>query len=154
MTRERTVMAVLAALGAVVSLYLGIYQLGAIGTVWDPLFGSASSHAVLRSTFSRALPVPDGLIGAANYTAEFVLDLAGPPDRARTRPGIVLLFAIPVAAGAITGAALVAAQILILGQFCTLCLLSALLSATIALVAASEITEAWPHWRHAERPFA
>ena len=147
MTRERITLAILAAAGAAVSLYLGLYQLGTITPVWDPLFGSGSSHAVLRSSFSRALPVPDALLGAANYTAELVLDLLGPADRSRTHPVIVLMFAIPVAAGAITGVALVVAQALILERFCALCLLSAVLSATIALVAGPEIAVAWSTWR-------
>lgn len=148
MSRERTILALLAALGALLSLYLGFYQLGVIGSVWDPLFGGGSSHAVLRSSVSRALPVPDALLGAANYAAELVLDLAGPADRARTRPWIVLLFALPVTAGAVTGAVLVVAQAVVLGRFCTLCLVSAGLSLLIAVVARPEIAEAWS-WRRA-----
>jgi uncharacterized membrane protein len=146
LSRARVQLGALALVGALLSLYLGLYQLGVIGTVWDPFFGGNSSHAVLRSSVSRALPVPDALLGAANYAVELALDLVGRADRARTHPWIVLLFALPVVAGALTGGVLVAAQALVLGRFCSLCLVSAGLSLAIAVVARPEITEAWS-WR-------
>src|SRR5690242_20028333 len=77
MSRERLAVACLALCGVAISSYLALFQLGWIGAVWDPLFGSASSEAVLRSTFSRSLPVPDSAVGALAYAVEVVLALSG-----------------------------------------------------------------------------
>ena len=68
--------ALLAAAGLAVSAYLAAHQLGLVGRVWDPVFGAASSAAVLGSALSGALPAPDALLGAAAYAAEVVLAVA------------------------------------------------------------------------------
>jgi uncharacterized membrane protein len=145
--RERTVLAVLALGGAVVSTYLALFELGTLTHVWDPILGSASSRAVLHSSFSKSLPVPDALLGALNYVAEVVLDLAGGPVRWRTNPVLVLLFALPVAAGAAVSLLLICLQAFVVHHFCTLCLCSAGVSLLIAVLARREIVAAWRVWR-------
>jgi uncharacterized membrane protein len=145
--RERTVLAVLALAGACVSTYLALFELGTLGHVWDPILGSASSRDVLHSSFSKSLPVPDALLGALNYAAEIVLDLAGGSARWRTNPGLVLLFALPVAAGAGVSLLLICLQAFVVHHFCTLCLCSAGLSLLIAVLARAEIAAAWREWR-------
>jgi uncharacterized membrane protein len=145
--RERLLLAAIAAAGAVISAYLACYQLKLIDTVADPVFGSSSSHAVLFSSFSKSLPVPDALLGTLNYLAEIVLDLIGGEDRWRTRPVVVLAFGALLAAGALVSIGLILMQAFVVGHFCSLCLLSAGLSILLALLGAREVRAAWGTYR-------
>jgi uncharacterized membrane protein len=103
----------------------------------EPFFGDGSSR-VLNSQLFRALPVPDAALGAIAYLAEAVLTALGRPGRPR-----VVLAAGAVAVGlALAALGLVGAQIFLLGAFCTLCLVSAALSLTIAGLVAPEVRDA------------
>ncbi|UQU62647.1 hypothetical protein COUCH_26910 [Couchioplanes caeruleus] len=139
--RRRAAIAALALAGCCVSLYLGLFQLHAIDDVWDPLFGTGSER-VLTSALSRMLPVPDALLGAVAYAVEVILELAGGRDRWRSRPFWV--FATGVVAGllALTGIVLVVSQPLLTGTFCTLCLVSAAISITVAALMVPEVRAA------------
>ena len=145
--RERLLLAAIAAAGAAISAYLALYQLKVIDSVADPIFGSSSSHAVLFSSFSKSLPVPDALLGTLNYLAEIVLDLIGGDDRWRSRPVVVLLFGALVAAGALVSIGLILMQAFVVGHFCTLCLTSAGLSILLAALASAEVRAAWGTYR-------
>lgn len=140
--RERILLAILALTGCCVSLYLGLCQLKAVSHVFDPIFGSASSHAVLFSSFSKSLPVSDALLGAANYAAEFVLDLLGGDDRWQRRPWLVLIFGVPLVVGALVSVGLICMQAFVIGHFCALCLLSAGLSIIVFLIGLREVLHA------------
>jgi uncharacterized membrane protein len=145
--RERLLLAAIAATGAVISAYLAAYQLKLIDSVADPVFGSSSSHAVLFSSFSKSLPVPDALLGTLNYLAEIALDLIGGADRWRTRPVVVLLFGALLAVGALVSIGLILMQAFVVGHFCTLCLISAGLSILLPVLAAREVRAAWGAYR-------
>jgi len=128
--------AVLAAAGAVVAGYLAAAQIGVIARVWDPVFGSASSHAVLHSRFSRALPVSDAALGAAGYLGELALALALIGDRRGTaRYWLGVVYGALATAMALAGVGLVAIQAILVRSFCSLCLLSAVISWAIAVLA-------------------
>jgi uncharacterized membrane protein len=135
--RERLPVAVAAAAGLAISLYLAAYQLGAVAAPWDPLFGPESSARVLHSALSRALPLPDAAVGAIAYAAELAAGLAGGSERWRTHPWIVLAFGAIAAALALAGASLVVLQAAVVRAGCTLCLCSALLSIGVALAVAA-----------------
>jgi hypothetical protein len=105
-------MPVLATVGLAIAGYLTLVQLGVLARVWDPLFGEASSGAVLDLTS----PVPDAAAGTVAYATEVVLLLG---RRARTLLGLLLL------TGAVTSVALIAIQPVVVGHWCTLCLASA-----------------------------
>ena len=145
--RERLLLAAIAAAGALISAYLACYQLKLIDTVADPIFGSSSSHAVLFSSFSKSLPVPDALLGTLNYLAEIVLDLIGGEDRWRTRPVVVLAFGALLAAGALVSIGLILMQAFVIGHFCTLCLISAGMSILLAALGQREVRAAWGTYR-------
>jgi len=145
--RERLLLAAIAGTGAVISAYLACYQLKLIDTVADPIFGSSSSHAVLFSSFSKSLPVPDALLGTLNYLAEIVLDLIGPDDRWRTQPVVVLLFGVLLGVGAVVSIGLILMQAFVVGHFCTLCLISAGLSILLAVLGSREVRAAWGTYR-------
>jgi hypothetical protein len=127
---------VAAALGFVVSFYLTLFQTGVITHVWEPFFGEGSRRVLMSSV--RWLPVPDGAIGAAAYAAEMVVGILGGPDRWRVRPWTVMAFVFMSGSMAVVAVGLVAAQAFLIGDWCTLCLVSAVLSLSIVPFAADE----------------
>lgn len=133
--RRRAVAVGLAALGFGISVYLAAYQADLLEAVWDPLFGPASSERVLRSALSRALPVPDALLGASAYAAEVALGLAvlrsGAGDALLAYAGLASLMAA-------SSAGLVAVQWLLVHHYCLLCLASAAVSWTVAALVVPE----------------
>jgi uncharacterized membrane protein len=141
-SHRRLLLAALASAGCALSFYLALFQLHVLGDVWEPLFGNGS-HAVLRSSFSRSLPVPDALLGSLSYLVEVILGLGGAVDRRLASPTGVLAFGAVVAAMAAVSLLLVGLQVAVFHAFCTLCLASAAISWVIALLAAEEIRAAW-----------
>jgi NAD(P)-dependent dehydrogenase (short-subunit alcohol dehydrogenase family)/uncharacterized membrane protein len=133
---------VLALAGAAVAAYLTLFQVGVIHRAWDPVFGSASSAAVVDSPLSRVLPVPDAALGAAAYVVEALLVLAGPRDRWRAMPWLVLAFGVAAAGLLVAGLVLVLTQAFVVRAWCSLCLLSAAISLVMA-------ASAWPEVRAA-----
>jgi uncharacterized membrane protein len=115
---------VLALIGCGLASYLALFQLHLTPTVWDPLFGSASSEKVL--TWAR--PVPDAALGAAAYLVEAVLTALGGEHRYRANPRLVLLFGVVLAGLALTSLVLILIQVLLVHALCSLCLLSATIS--------------------------
>ncbi|WP_433603939.1 vitamin K epoxide reductase family protein [Dactylosporangium sp. CA-139114] len=146
----RIIVAVLALLGFAVSLRLALFQYGVAGAPWEPWFGDGSVR-VLDSAFSRALPVRDAALGAAAYLLEMVLELSGGTRRWRRRPWLVLVLGLTAAAMALTAIGLVLVQALVVGTFCTLCLLSAAISLTVPFLVAEEVVAAWRQIRRAHR---
>jgi uncharacterized membrane protein len=136
---RRAAVVVLAVAGALVSAVLAAFQLDLIGQVWDPLFGSDSSADVLKSSFSESLPIPDALLGLGAYAAEAVLEVRMIMGH---RGWTQVLLALLVAGLALTAVGLVALQGLVIGSWCTLCLCSAAISLTIAVLAAPDVVEA------------
>ena len=121
---HRLPVALLALVGCGLASYLALYQLHLTPSVWDPLFGTASSEAVL--TWAR--PVPDAALGAVAYVVEALLTALGGPERWRTHPRLVLLFGLVLAGLALTSLALVLLQAVLVHAACSLCLLSAAIS--------------------------
>jgi uncharacterized membrane protein len=129
----------LAIVGAAVSAYLAAFELGAIGSIWDPLFG-AGSERVLTSAIATLLPLPDALVGTAAYVVDAVLAVllfvgVGRADFISAALGILSV------AGALVGIALAVSQPLLVGTFCTLCLTSTVISILLAAGAVTEWTE-------------
>jgi uncharacterized membrane protein len=117
------VVTLLALLGCAIATYLTLYQWHVTTSVWDPVFGSTSSQAVLTSPISRALPVPDATLGAVAYLLEAGLAAAWPRHRAFGQLLLVVLAGL-----AVVGLALVLVQVLLVHAMCTLCLCSAAIS--------------------------
>ena len=129
----------LALAGCAIATYLTLYQWGVSSGVWDGVFGSASSKAVLDSSLSKALPVPDATLGAIAYAFEAVLAFAGGAERWRESPWLVLLYGLVAAALAVTALLLVLSQAFIVGSGCALCLVSASISLVNAWLAHAEV---------------
>ncbi len=130
----------LAVVGLLVSSYLTSYQLGIVGTVWDPLFGSGSSARILHSPLSRTLPVPDAMLGAFGYVVDLILTSIGGEQRWRTLPEVVMLLGLVVALMALVSIGLVCYQAIVVTTFCTLCLVSAAASLAILPLAWQEVS--------------
>ena len=121
---QRWIMIVAGFAGWMVSRYLGAFQLGYIDTMWDPFFGEASEK-VLNSNMSHSLPVSDGAFGALAYTLEFLMGWMGAPTRWRTMPWMVFVFGILVIPLGLVHIFLVISQPVVVGHWCTFCLLAA-----------------------------
>lgn len=138
--------AILAAAGLVIAGYLSLFELGVVGSVWDPVFGDGSRQ-VLTSALATSLPVPDAVLGMAAYLGEAVLALAGGPERWRDQPRLVLAYGGLSAALAGTAIGLVAVQALVVHAWCLLCLTSAAISIGAFALAAPEIVATIRHLR-------
>lgn len=121
---QRWIMIVLGLFGWLVSRYLAAYQLGYINTVWDPFFGD-STYRVLDSQMSHSLPISDAGLGSLAYTFEFLMGFMGSPSRWRTMPWMVTFFGILVIPLGLVHIFLVISQPVIVGYWCTFCLLAA-----------------------------
>lgn len=128
---QRMPIILLAFIGLFISMYLTAYQLGHINSVWDPFFSGATqpnkngSEDIITSSVSEAWPVPDAGLGAATYLLEILTGIIGSRARWRTMPWLVLLFGfmiIPLGAVSIT---FIIIQPIIIGTWCTLCLVAA-----------------------------
>lgn len=108
-----------------ISRYLAAYQLGYIETVWDPFFPDGTKK-VLESSVSKLFPVPDAGLGAFAYTLEFLSTCQGGKARWRTSPWGVFVFGILVIPVSIVSVVLIILQPLVVGTWCSLCLLTAL----------------------------
>jgi uncharacterized membrane protein len=128
-----------------VAIYLGLYQLRVIASVWDPPFGRGS-ELVLDSRVSQAIRritiVPDSILGAFAYGCELLFALIGSSERYRRHRWLVLLFGLNSAGLALAGLALVALQLFVIHAGCCLCLISAAISFTISGFAAEEVRAA------------
>ncbi len=124
---ERGPIIALAALGAAIAGYLAAWQYELVGHVWEPFFGDGS-RVILDSPLSHVLPISDAALGALGYLADAVAGAVGGQRRWATRPWIVVLFAILVGPVGLVSVALVIAQPLLYGEWCTLCLASAIVS--------------------------
>ncbi|HET9241287.1 MAG TPA: vitamin K epoxide reductase family protein [Oligoflexus sp.] len=121
---QRWIMIVTGFLGWIVSRYLAAYQLGYTGMMWDPFFEGSASR-VLTSDLSRSLPVSDAGLGAIAYTFECLMGFMGGPARWRTMPWMVTFFGILVIPLGLVHILLVISQPVVVGAWCTFCLLAA-----------------------------
>ncbi len=143
---KRIRLIVLASVGLLVAGYLTLYQLGFIERVWDPFFPDGS-----RKVLHLMEPLPDAALGALAYLAEILLSLIGGEDRWRTAPWTVLAFGFVILSGALVSVALVLIQPLVVGAWCTLCLVSAGLSFVIFWLGMDEPRAALQHLNRVRR---
>lgn len=121
---QRWIMILAGFLGLLASRYLAMFQLGYIDTIWDPFFGD-STRSVLNSDMSHSLPVSDAALGTLAYTFEFLMGFMGSPSRWRTMPWMVTFFGILVIPLGLVHIVLVISQPVIVGHWCTFCLVAA-----------------------------
>lgn len=140
--RQRIPICVLAGVAFVIAAYMALYQWRLIGDVWDPIFGVQSKH-VLDSNVSeemrRWIGVPDAALGAIAYLGDLIFGLAGSTRRWQYRPWLVVLFGLDVIPLGIVSAVLVVLQGTVVGSWCFLCLVTAVLSLVLVALAYDEV---------------
>lgn len=124
---ERVPLIGLALVGLGIASYLALYQLGAVGEVWEPFFGDGS-RVILHSSVSRLLPIPDAALGALGYLVDAASGAIGGQARWRRMPWAVVLFGVAVGPLGAVSVLLVILQPVLFHAWCTLCLGSAVIS--------------------------
>jgi uncharacterized membrane protein len=147
---QRWPLIVIAFIGFQIALYLGLFQLHIIDTVWDPFFGEGS-EMVLTSEVSRALPVPDAVLGAFSYLLDAVTGIIGGRSRWKTKPWIVVLFGIAAGPLGVVSILLVILQPVVVGTWCTLCLVTAFISVVMISPAMDEVLASLQYLKRVDR---
>lgn len=135
---QRAPIVALALLSLLIARYMAAFQLGHIGSAWDPIFGGGTEQ-ILTSDVSKAWPVSDAGLGALVYFSEVLMALMGDPRRWRTMPWMVTMFFIAVVPLGITSIVLVILQPVAVGTWCTLCLATALFMLLMIPLALDEV---------------
>ena len=132
---QRMPIGVLALIGFLIARILGAYQLGHIDTVWEPFFagsgGKNGTEAIITSDASKAWPIADGALGGIVYMAELVMIWMGGKTRWRTMPWMVLALAITMLPLGLVSIYFIIIQPIVIGTWCTLCLVAALAMAVM-----------------------
>lgn len=144
--RERLPLVLLALGGGGVATYLTLYQAGLFPTVWEPFFGTGS-RTILHSSVARFLPIPDAALGVLAYLLEAGCGLLGGTARWRTAPWLVLAYGGLVGMLGLGSVALLIAQPVAFGAWCSLCLVSAAISIGLLGPALREPLAALQHLR-------
>lgn len=147
---QRWIMIVAGFFGWMVSRYLGAFQLGYIDSMWDPFFGEASEK-VLNSKMSHSFPISDGAFGALAYTFEFLMGWMGAPTRWRTMPWMVTFFGILVIPLGLVHIFLVISQPIVVGHWCTFCLLAAAIMLPMIPLEIDEVIAMFQHMKKARK---
>lgn len=124
---QRLPIVALALIGFLIAIYLALYQWRVFGWVWEPFFGEGS-RVILNSGVSRLLPVPDAALGAFGYLVDAVTGIIGGRRRWQTMPWIVIVFGLAVGPLGAISILLVILQPVMFDAWCTLCLMSAVIS--------------------------
>lgn len=147
---QRVPLVAVAGLGFGIAGYLALYQYRVVSAVGEPFFGRGS-ELTLNSEISRILPVSDAALGALGYLLDAVTGIIGGRGRWRTMPWLVVLFGILVGPLGAVSVALVIAQPLAVGAWCTLCLVTAVLSVAMIGPAMDEVLACLQHLRRMRR---
>ncbi len=126
---QRMPIIALGAFGLLVSRHLAAYQLGHVEGVWEPFFSGAAalngSETIVTSSVSKAWPIADAGLGAVAYVFEVLMGVMGDRRRWRTMPWMVAMFGIVVVPLGVVSITFVVIQPIVIGTWCTLCLVTA-----------------------------
>jgi len=140
--RERIPICILAGVATLIAAYMALYQWRLLNSVWDPVFGEGSARVLdsnVAQTMDRWMGVPDAAFGAIAYLGDAILGMAGSPRRWQYRPWLVILFGVDVIPLGIVSSILVVLQGTIVGSWCFLCLVTAIISLILAYWAYDEV---------------
>jgi hypothetical protein len=100
------------------------YQMGHISYVWDPFFGDGT-RKIITSDISKAWPVADAGLGAISYLLEALSGAMGDRRRWRTMPWMVGMMGVLVVPLGAISIYFIMIQPVLIGTWCTLCLVTA-----------------------------
>ncbi len=132
---QRLPIVILAILGILLARYLAAYQLGHTENAWDPFFGPEAgknptnlngTERIITSDMSKAWPVSDAGVGVLAYMLELLMAVMGDARRWRTMPWMVAAFGIVVVPLGVVSILFIMVQPVVIGTWCTLCLVQAL----------------------------
>ena len=139
---RRIVISLVAAVAVSIATYMGLYQLGIIDSVYDPVFGSQTED-VLNSHVSHVirqwLHIPDALLGAFAYFLDIVFALIGSSKRWKENPWLVMLFGFSIIPVGIVSIILVILQGTVIGAWCFPCFITASISLILIPLSYSEV---------------
>ena len=139
---QRIPICILAMVAAAISTHLALFQWSLIEGVWDPVFGD-SSNKVLKSDTAQwmyqMLGIHDAALGVLAYLGDAILGFAGSTRRWQYRPWLVILFGIDVIPLGIVSVVLVLCQAFVVGYWCFLCLVTAVISLILVYWAWDEV---------------
>ncbi len=140
----------LAAIGWFAARYMAAYQLGYRDSVWDPFFEEGTLD-VITSDVSRSFPISDAGLGAVCYTLEVLMGCKGSSKRWYTMPWIVVLFAILVIPLGFVSIILIMLQPILVGSWCSWCLLTALCMLIMIALTIDEMAAVWQYLRQVKK---
>jgi uncharacterized membrane protein len=132
---NRMVIAILALIGVLISVYLTLHKFGVIGTL---VCGTGSCETVQSSKWAVFMGVPVPLLGLAGYLTMLIIALIGLQPRPDDRKISLLLFVLADAAFVFT-LYLTYLEAFVIHAWCRWCIVSAILITLIWLAALFEI---------------
>lgn len=129
--RHRQAIALLALIGCLVSLYLWLYKIGAIGTLQC---GAGSCEYVQTSRYADFLGLPVAFYGVAGYAAIFAVSLAGLQPRYLASRGPTRLVAALATIGVLFSVYLTYLELFVIHAICWWCVASAVIITAIWVV--------------------
>ena len=139
---QRIPISILAMAGFLISAYMALFQWDLIDSAWDPFFGD-QTEKVLKSDVSHRMwawfGIPDAALGAIAYLGDAIYGLAGSTRRWQYRPWMTLLFGLDVIPLGGVSAILVFMQATVVGSWCFLCLVTAVISLILVYMAYDEV---------------
>lgn len=139
---QRLSIALVASIATLIAIYMGLYQWKLIDSVWDPVFGNQTMK-VLDSDVSHWITswirIPDSILGALAYLGDIIFALAGSTRRWYDRPWLVILFGLDVIPLGLVSATLIFMQGAVVGSWCFLCLVTAVISLVLVVLAYDEV---------------
>jgi uncharacterized membrane protein len=139
---QRLSVAALAFIAFLIASYLALYQWRFIDSVWDPVFGGQSARVLdseVSESMRRWIRIPDGALGALAYLSDVIFALAGSTRRWQYRPWLVVLFGLDIIPIGGVSAVLVFMQAFVVGSYCFLCLVTAVISLLLIWLAYDEV---------------
>ncbi|WP_149193597.1 vitamin K epoxide reductase family protein [Luteimonas suaedae] len=127
---QRVPIIALGVVGLLLSRHLAAYQMGHIDTAWEPFFaggrGLNGTEDIITSDVSKAWPIADAGLGAVTYMFEILMGAMGDRRRWRTMPWMVAMFGFVVVPLGVVSIYFIVIQPIVIGTWCTLCLVTAL----------------------------
>lgn len=125
-------MALVALIGLLISLYLTLYKLGIIGTL---TCGSGSCETVQLSRWGTFLGLPVAGWGVGYYATVLALALVGVQERYEDSRAISTALLIVTGWGALFSAWLTSLEAFVIDAWCRWCVASAVLALALAVLA-------------------
>ncbi len=151
---QRVPIIALAVVGGVAATWLALFQQGVVESVWEPFFGDGTRRIVIDSEFSQMFeswPVGDAALGAIGYLMDAVTGLIGGTQRWRRMPWIVIIFGVFVGPFGVVSVMLTIFQPVLYDAFCTLCLVSGVISLAMIGPAVDEVLASLQHLKREKR---